>query len=87
MDTPENEPTHCLSGQTFVLDLWVGPDGHVAWTKFQRILTDGSMVPVEGQMQGWVYAQWQELNQDICKALHSKDMESALKGKFRALHR
>lgn len=62
-------------------------EGNVSWAKFQRILTNGNMVPDETHQEGWNWEECQALNVDICTALHSTDMESELKGKLRVLHR
>jgi hypothetical protein len=84
--TPANEPTHCMSGQTFVLDFHVDSKAKVPWTKLQRILTsgDGGTVPSDSEAG---QQQWQHLNASLAIAMQSRDLESALRDKFQALQR
>ncbi|KAJ1494493.1 hypothetical protein T484DRAFT_1765646 [Baffinella frigidus] len=70
-------PTHCLSGQTFVLDLHLDAAGTVSWATLQRILSDGNSVPDEASVG---QPQW-----DISAQMASPDMENALRGQFEAL--
>jgi len=82
--TPTTDPTHCMSGQTFVLDFHVNVNGKVAWAKVQRVLTSGETVPSDAEAGE---QQWQDLNASLALAMQSTDLEAALKDKFVALHR
>jgi hypothetical protein len=82
--TPATESTHCMSGQTFVLDFHVEATGKVAWAKLQRVLTSGDMVPSDDEAKE---QQWQDLNASLALAMQSTDLEAALRDKFAALHR
>jgi hypothetical protein len=75
-------PTHCICGQTFVLDLHLDQMGAVRWAKLQRSLADGTSVPDE---ESAASDEWVLLNKDIAGLMVSPDMEAALREQFRAL--
>ena len=81
--TPASDPTHCMSGQTFVLDFHVEAGGKVAWAKLQRLLTSGDVVPSDAEAGE---QQWCDLNATLAHAMQATDLELVLRDKFAALH-
>eukprot|EP00960_Hanusia_phi_P069035 766991-Hanusia_phi.AAC.3 len=66
------QPTHCLSGQTYVLDFHVDQSAKVTWAKLQRILSTGDTVPNEAES---VQRQWTEMNEDIAAGIVTSILE------------